>query len=837
MIITQFKIENFGGHKSFGFDSVSRVVGLVGANGAGKSTILEAIKFAITGTTHDDQRSYIRHGTDKAEVFMEFVKDGRAGQLTRTIGKTSGRRQLVWDGKTYKAAKEVDALMASIFGAGKQAIANAVFIRQGMLEQILFSGAADRRDMFIQLVNMDFCASRVRALESRIERLGAEIVDLGPAVDAASTQVRLLEAALVEVARELDVYPDRSDWLQWTRRRLAAQSQYDGLEAQIIATGTDLRVRQIDLDEALKQNGAESLDLLRQSVSRLASELDDEARVLAFNQKVNAGLTQHLQVDTKWREQMQESMQTDVDLAALDKDYYECVGVSMADLNRWCEEQTCRGVLLHDAQKLQDALTEYRTTLSQLKSPGHSSEEIMGWRDELDKLRVRISIFSSHLQQQEELAKCKESKERLQDGSIRCSKCGLRIANPELLDEDALNMARSDLYDLRLDYAERSAEIDRNIKAWEAFRNTKASLETAIKQTEQSQEDVRHRLSKMQDQPSVFALRDRMMTYATRKQQLLYKKQLATQVIAQLRPQREALQQYAAYAGNPVFEMAAVTQFAESVRRAQESFKKTKAGLEAVEQLNMAIVMLTEQIAGLRRRQATASADMVDPKDPHLADLCINSDRTWNSVVAHLESLQQTRNMVLGRVQQAQQALAQANQEHHALIDRQQLDKGKLELIQDLRTLSDLLKPEGLPMAVVDYHFGHLARLTQEALTQLDANFSIIVDSDKPLTFQFIRLDKAESMPLPMDKLSGGQRVRLCLAFLIAVQKRLVKDVGLLVLDEPSTHVDTAGVESLAQLLSNMTQQLQNVETQIVVCDHHEGLRGCFGTEIALPPC
>ena len=148
-----------------------------------------------------------------------------------------------------------------------------------------------------------------------------------------------------------------------------------------------------------------------------------------------------------------------------------------------------------------------------------------------------------------------------------------------------------------------------------------------------------------------------------------------------------------------------------------------------------------------------------------------------------------------------------------------------MKLVEDLKLLSSIMSTDGLPMDVVKHHFNHLARLTQEALNQLNSNFSIEVDPDQDLGFRFTRLDEANPEPLPMNKLSGGQRIRLCIAFLIAVQQRLVKEVGLLVLDEPSTHTDLTGVEALSDFITELGQKLQNTEMQVWIADHHAELK------------
>lgn len=84
------------------------------------------------------------------------------------------------------------------------------------------------------------------------------------------------------------------------------------------------------------------------------------------------------------------------------------------------------------------------------------------------------------------------------------------------------------------------------------------------------------------------------------------------------------------------------------------------------------------------------------------------------------------------------------------------------------------------------------------------------------------------------DKLSGGQKVRLSIAFLLAVQQLVIPDLGFLVLDEPSTHLDEEARENLKELLINLGQQLEASDTQILVCDHAKELEPAFVNLIQL---
>ena len=85
-----------------------------------------------------------------------------------------------------------------------------------------------------------------------------------------------------------------------------------------------------------------------------------------------------------------------------------------------------------------------------------------------------------------------------------------------------------------------------------------------------------------------------------------------------------------------------------------------------------------------------------------------------------------------------------------------------------------------------------------------------------------------------MSKLSGGQRVRLCTSFLLACQKELVSDVGLMTFDEPSTHLDSECVESLNTLFQELQQLFKGSDYQIWISDHHPKLETSFNKTLKL---
>ena len=100
----------------------------------------------------------------------------------------------------------------------------------------------------------------------------------------------------------------------------------------------------------------------------------------------------------------------------------------------------------------------------------------------------------------------------------------------------------------------------------------------------------------------------------------------------------------------------------------------------------------------------------------------------------------------------------------------------------------------------------------------MNANFTVRKGSGV-LDFEFQRTDEPSEW-MPQTQLSGGQRVKMAEAFLLALQEIVIPDVGLLVLDEPTTHLDSASREGFRDMLEDLQDVLQRKECQVIVCDH-----------------
>jgi DNA repair exonuclease SbcCD ATPase subunit len=236
--LTSIDIKDFGRHHHIDSKFSGHVVGLAGPNGRGKSTVLQAIQFALTGTiAHKDPlRAFIRRSSCEnppaaAEVTLEFVADGKVGKIQRRITRTTVTRKLWWDGaKTPMTSDEkVNETMFAILGVDKKAINSTVFIRQGEMAN-MFGEETDRRDFYTRLLMLGHLAKLALTIETYRESTASSVQDLGAVRDAAQRTYDEARTYFEQCEREQSEAPSASEHLTLVRAVEAAMAQVTAAE-------------------------------------------------------------------------------------------------------------------------------------------------------------------------------------------------------------------------------------------------------------------------------------------------------------------------------------------------------------------------------------------------------------------------------------------------------------------------------------------------------------------------------------------------------------------------------------------------------------------------------
>ena len=163
MILTNLKLENFKKYTNFEIAFESGLIGIIGKNGAGKSTIFEAILFALYGELKSKgDKEVVRNSNasskDAVIVELDFEFDTIEYKVIREFrGKT-----LSANAKLYKnselittGAKEVTTSIVNLTKMSKDAFVHTLFASQKELTSLSNSKPEDRKKMIRKLLGLE----------------------------------------------------------------------------------------------------------------------------------------------------------------------------------------------------------------------------------------------------------------------------------------------------------------------------------------------------------------------------------------------------------------------------------------------------------------------------------------------------------------------------------------------------------------------------------------------------------------------------------------------------------------------------------------------------------
>ena len=163
MILCKLKLENFKKYSYYSMEFNQGLIGIIGKNGSGKSTIFEAILFALYGELKNKgYKEVIRNANattkDAVVVELDFEFEGIEYRVSREFrGKA-----LSANAKFYKTdelittgAKEVTASIINLTKMSKDAFLHTLFASQKELTSLSSLKNEDRKKMIRKLLGLE----------------------------------------------------------------------------------------------------------------------------------------------------------------------------------------------------------------------------------------------------------------------------------------------------------------------------------------------------------------------------------------------------------------------------------------------------------------------------------------------------------------------------------------------------------------------------------------------------------------------------------------------------------------------------------------------------------
>ena len=234
-----------------------RLVGVVGPIGAGKSTILDGISFALFGRTprvQRDTRSLINQLSDAAHLQLTFEVDGDIWQVTRVLKrKGQGQVQLVRlaaddpeaaHQETVVLDRQVRERIERLLGMDFDTFGRSVLLAQNRFAEFLLASDAPRNAVLKGVFGYERFDAALAATRERVARAETAVAML----DADAVRLVQARADLAAARAEHDAAVARRDTVTQLKPAI------DGLDAEA-AEATD-RAQRADRELALVQKVA-----------------------------------------------------------------------------------------------------------------------------------------------------------------------------------------------------------------------------------------------------------------------------------------------------------------------------------------------------------------------------------------------------------------------------------------------------------------------------------------------------------------------------------------------------------------------------------------------------
>ncbi len=149
LILKNFKTYERG---EFNFTKGHNVV--IGENGAGKSSIFEAISYCLFGSVPGKTSySLIQHGKRKMELSLDFSINDENLRVECSATQSTSNFILMKDGEIIaEKITIVREIIQQKMGLGKRVFNNAIYIQQGQIAAIASERPSERRDLFDRIL-------------------------------------------------------------------------------------------------------------------------------------------------------------------------------------------------------------------------------------------------------------------------------------------------------------------------------------------------------------------------------------------------------------------------------------------------------------------------------------------------------------------------------------------------------------------------------------------------------------------------------------------------------------------------------------------------------------
>ncbi len=293
LILNELTLRRFRIHENLTLKFGPGVTGIVGRNGAGKSSVIEALGFLFTGEGDDPKEQIITAGqSGTAYVRGRFTLNGREGIIERALD--TSRVMLEYDGQKFVKSGEVKELWAKLLQIDGHIFQHVIMAKQKRIPE-LFSGETAVREKAFQRIFMVPNTERLRSIiwenyiktcppplpEDDLYALEQQITKLQFEIRPKEEKLALLSSSILEQHQMMAVF----NYTEFYAKCIQDAQKRPQLESELQAAKRRLKELEeliVHIAEGLRQvpeDFNDQLDNLKRDRERHRSHLQTTAKL------------------------------------------------------------------------------------------------------------------------------------------------------------------------------------------------------------------------------------------------------------------------------------------------------------------------------------------------------------------------------------------------------------------------------------------------------------------------------------------------------------------------------------------------------------------------------
>ncbi len=843
MLIREVHIKNWRSHaeSKLAFGPGTNVI--IGRNGAGKTSVLDAIYFGLFGALPGKKKygAVLRRGTRSGEVKLVVEQNGKEYHILRQFGE----RGITYSEIREKAGEslrpislgkkeDVNEVIEELFGLDAELFERIVYAIQNEIDYFVNLSPGKRKAVFDHILGLDYLEKIRKGLVSlsNLAKKGAMgLADKETQLKQITEQLELEKSELEEIMKKLEetkksLEETRSN-LEKEKKRLSELEEKFGKYKKLSGEKERISALIEELKKEAKPYSLEEEKRRLEKAKKMLEEAERTRREIEEKRQSIKVLEGRIQQAKKQLEQLpREAPNVEREIGSLDQIK------KTLDYLRGLEKE-----LLADIKNREEHIALLETDLVSKKTMLEEGEK--RYREYL-RLKEEIRAFPELQKRVESIRKdftrlmtlLEEKKALLEEikDKTTCPVCGADISNRRDEIQARLEREYEEVKEQVKDMEKKLKELEKRLSELEEKKKIVEELERFAFEYEQVKEDIKETGKKLEEEKETLKnlksaynwvqkligkleeylgpLEERIRQDQEISAKYAMRKELETTIKQAEETIRVLEQEIAVY---PEIDLPALV---EEVRRAEERVRAAKSfvkmrelekELEKIEKELQGLIGVEEELKTAEKKVVGLSASITHLKEK----------------VEELTQLQRKREENIARFTEFSRKLREEVERLRRMKEVWGWAKRAEEVVKKTQ--------EFVRSQLVEYINKALAMIWNALYPYPDYTAIRLVPTENDYRLEVLNV-RGEWVDVSV--LSGGERSAAALALRIAVSAVLSGNARVLLLDEPTHNLDENVTTGLAALLRELPGK--GIFDQIILITHKESLQQAATAKIYL---